>query len=312
MKAKTIKAVLRKKHNHFLSSIEDESIRDTIDKHGIITGGSIASMLLNEKTNDYDYYFDDFDAAMNVAQYYVNQFKRLNPDHPMVKCREEDFKVFSDIHFSGEKIIKIHIPSEGIIAEDRSSFSFVDVDNDLLENIDFEWLGLENEPQNFADKPKYRPICLTSNAITLSDGVQLIIRFYGNPEEIHKNYDFEHCKCYWIPRTGELVLPQSSLLCILNKDLVYTGSKYPLCSILRTKKFINRGWTINAGQYVKMCLQLNELDLTNPDVLEDQLIGVDVSYFTEIIIQIKNKLSEDPTFRVSTPYLIEIVNRVFD
>jgi hypothetical protein len=51
--------------------------------------------------------------------------------------------------------------------------------------------GEEIEPE------PYRPVFLTTNAITLSDDVQLVIRFYGTPGEIHDVYDFEHCKCYW-------------------------------------------------------------------------------------------------------------------
>ena len=61
------------------------------------------------------------------------------------------------------------------------------------------------------------------------------------------------------------------------------GSKYPLCSIIRTRKFIQRGYTINAGQYLKMAMQLNELDLKDVSVLQDQLIGVDSAYFDMVI-----------------------------
>ena len=67
--------------------------------------------------------------------------------------------------------------------------------------------------------------------------------------------------------------------CIINKELIYTGSKYPLCSIIRTRKFIERGYHINAGQYVKMAWQLNKLDLNNLDVFKDQLMGVDSFYW---------------------------------
>ena len=52
MKAKTIKAVLRKKIDAWLASIEDESVRTLARKNTIVTGGCIASMLLKEKVND--------------------------------------------------------------------------------------------------------------------------------------------------------------------------------------------------------------------------------------------------------------------
>lgn len=49
MRAKTIKSILQKKHNDFVASIEDEKVRELVDKNSIVTGGSIVSMLLGEK-----------------------------------------------------------------------------------------------------------------------------------------------------------------------------------------------------------------------------------------------------------------------
>src|SRR3546814_2858608 len=71
-----------------------------------------------------------------------------------------------------------------------------------------------------------------------------------------------------------------SLLC---KELRYVGSKYPVCSVIRLRKLIRRGWVINAGQILKMMMQVSELDLTNPAVLQDQLTGVDSAYFIELM-----------------------------
>ncbi len=93
---------------------------------------------------------------------------------------------------------------------------------------------------------------------------------------------------------------------LLARELRYQGSLYPLCSIIRTRKFIKRGYTINAGQYLKMCMQLNELDLTDVDVLEDQLTGVDVAYFYQVI-----KYIRDNKIDITTAYIVEVINRIF-
>jgi hypothetical protein len=161
------------------------------------------------------------------------------------------------------------------------------------------------EPVGDTDKPKYRPVFLSQNALTLSDGIQIIIRFYGEPDEIHTNYDFVHCTNWWSSKDSHLELRKEALECLLTRELRYSGSKYPLCSIIRTRKFINRKWTINAGQYLKMCLQLNELDLKDPKVLEDQLTGVDVAYFMEIIRAIKD------LDKVDSSYIAAIIDKVF-
>jgi hypothetical protein len=94
---------------------------------------------------------------------------------------------------------------------------------------------------------------------------------------------------------------------ILAKELRYVGSKYPVCSVVRLRKFIARGWRINAGQILKMAMQISALDLTDLAVLEDQLTGVDTAYFLQLIEKLKEK---DPT-KVNTAYLVEIINRMF-
>jgi len=80
-----------------------------------------------------------------------------------------------------------------------------------------------------------------------------------------------------------------------------------VCSVVRLRKFISRGWRINAGQILKMCMQISELDLTNIEVLDDQLTGVDTAYFLQVIDRLKEK---DPE-KVNTAYLIEILDRMF-
>ena len=86
------------------------------------------------------------------------------------------------------------------------------------------------------------------------------------------------------------------------------GSKYPVCSIFRIRKFVSRGWTINAGQILKILMQVSAMDLTNISTLEDQLTGVDCAYFTEVIGKLK---SEDPE-KINTAYLVEIIDRMFE
>ena len=145
----------------------------------------------------------------------------------------------------------------------------------------------------------------------LSDRIQLVIRFYGEPREIHDTYDFVHCMNYWDSNSEDLTLNPEALEAILSKTLVYKGSKYPVCSVIRARKFINRGWKINAGQYLKIAFQISELDLKDVDVLNEQLIGVDSAYFIMLIDAIQNKMQNDREFVLSTEYLSTIIDRIF-
>ncbi len=64
---------------------------------------------------------------------------------------------------------------------------------------------------------------------------------------------------------------------------------------------------MNAGQILKMMMQVSELDLTDHAVLQDQLTGVDAAYFVQLVSKIREK---DPT-KVDSAYLVEIIDRMF-
>ena len=290
MKAKTIKAVLTKKHKDFIATIQDEEVRELVSKNSIITGGSIVSMLLGEDVNDFDYYFTDKNTCEKVANYFAKQFNKLTGKSVEVQTLP-----------NGR--VRVFISSEGIAEETESK--------EAVEEFDTIALTEAIEDAKAEEKPEYRPIFLSSNAITLSNKVQLIIRFYGEAEEIHSNYDFVHATCYWESKNGNLVLPAKALEAIITRELVYQGSKYPLASIMRTRKFIQRGWSINAGQFLKMALQLNIMDLLNIEVLEEQLTGVDSAYFSHVIDAIKKKTEDDPNYKVDNSYLFEVINKIF-
>ncbi|MDU4598162.1 MAG: hypothetical protein E6Y49_09415 [Clostridium sporogenes] len=295
MNRKNIKSVLSKKFNEFCKSIKDESVKTAVKNHSIITGGCITSMLLNEEIHDFDIYFTNKETCLKVAKYYVNQF---NETHKDTNARVEE----------KEERIKVFIQSAGVAGDDES-------EPDLVEYEDYDEMQTNITPdsdlENIPQKPKYRPVYLSSNAITLSDKIQLIIRFYGEPDVIHENYDFVHCTNYWTSVNNKLVLRQEALEAILNKELKYVGSKYPLCSIIRTRKFINRGWKINAGQYLKMCMQLNEFNLKDIKVLEDQLVGVDSGYFAMLIDALQKKKESDPNFTIENDYVVSIIDKIF-
>lgn len=154
---------------------------------------------------------------------------------------------------------------------------------------------------------KYRPVFLSENAITLSHKIQLVVRFYGEPAEIHQNYDYAHCMCWYKLDGDELVLPQEALECILSKTLIYKGSLYPLASIFRLRKFIARGWRITAGQLLKIMWQISEIDLKNKEILRDQLIGVDQAYMHQLLRALETKDG-----KIDATYLTKLVDEIFE
>lgn len=285
MTGKNIKKSLQAKVEDWLKNIDNADIVKVLRENVIITGGAIVSMLNSDEVHDYDVYFRTKDACVKVAMYYADLFNKTHKAH--VKIKDEDDRV------------QCFISSKGIESEEGET------------GITDETEPYTESPSINDDKPKYRPVFFSTNAISLSDKIQLVIRFYGAPEDIHKNYDFVHCTCCYSFFDNELTLPSRALESIINKELHYIGSKYPVCSIIRTRKFISRGWTINAGQYLKMCLQVGELDLKDFKTFKDQLAGVDSAYFNQAIASIEKAKENNPDLKVDNSYLFEVINRIF-
>ena len=74
---------------------------------------------------------------------------------------------------------------------------------------------------------------------------------------------------------------------------------------------MTRGFTCNAGQYLKMIWQVHELDLTDISVLEEQLTGVDQAYFAHLVEGLRSKMGNDPKFKPNYDYIAAIVDRIF-
>jgi len=282
MKAKTIKKVLSKVHKDWIDSIWTTSVQEIAKENTIVTGGSIASMLLGECVNDYDIYFRTKEAAMEIAGYYLRVYASNHPDGETPVLTELD---------NGQ--ISLGLWNSGMSGKIETE-----------EDEDFP-VSLVDNP----DEKKYHPVFISPNAITLSNQVQLIFRFYGEPDEIHENYDYVHCTNYWTSWDNHLELRPRALEALLARELIYVGSKYPVCSIIRMRKFIKRGWSINAGQILKIIMQTNALDLTSLEVLRDQLVGVDALFFTEVLDKLSKK--ENNPDKIDSAYLFKILDKIF-
>ena len=328
MNSKNIKKHLNAKLNNWLASIEDDNVKKILRENVIITGGALVSLLTGEKVHDYDVYLRTNEACKAVAEYYVQQWNKTHEDSQISlrvvppetiqvptyedgirKTDENGQPAFHSV-VTPERI-KVFVQSAGVV-EEKPVETEVDAPFPPIEEVEkTDEDKATEEAAEETGKPKYRLVFMSSNAITLSDKIQIVVRFYGEVEVIHKNYDFAHCTCSWTSWNNEVQLPEKALECIINKELYYIGSKYPLCSIIRTRKYLERGYHINAGQYVKMAFQLTELNLYNLETLEDQLTGVDSGYFMMMIEALKKKADESGEAVVDKSYVFELINRMF-
>jgi len=307
MKTKVIKKTLRKKINDWLSTISDKNLVDLLKENIIVTGGSIASMYRKEDVNDFDIYLKSREAVLAISRYYAKPW--------MTEEAWEDDKEI--LMFDGAKDYLAE--SRGTYIDPKGSFAIA-LENLTPDRVMFYFNGnagfLVPEKVNSVSGEKYRdrysPLFFSANAITLTNGIQVIIRFYGDAQEIHKNFDFVHATNWYDYKESNLHLRLEAIECLLTGELRYQGSKYPLTSIIRIKKFLARGYTITAGEQLKMMFQISLLDLSDVAVLSDQLAGVDVSYFEAIIDMMLQEKRKDNRWKPSVEWIAYSIDVVFN
>ena len=328
---KTMNKIIGRKLNEWLESVTDVALRDIIKENIVITGGCFPSMIQNETPKDYDCYFKSKEATKKVAEYYVKAWNESHKDKHNRQGRPCQVFVLDGAEPSKELLkyyhinaidqaksrmiantpperLKIIFPSDGVVGDPQEVRADEEL-GDVLSNIT-EIDETKADEIIEQEKRNYFPVFLSTNAITLSDGIQIVVRFYGEPEKIHETYDFAHTKAYWTKATGTII-PNEVYDAVINKALIYTGSKYPVCSIFRMRKFIERGWKINAGQMLKACMQVSALDLMDIDTLEDQLVGVDSLYFMNLIEQFRCMKEKNADWDLTPQYIISVIDKIF-
>ena len=266
MQVKTIRKNIEEKLNEWINSIDNDYLKSNLKDNIIVSGGCIASMLLKEKVNDYDVYIKDINILKELAIYYIKDIKGVEildgrKKKDLIQEYGDSFEESNSKYAIALRTLKDN--QIKIFTKGTGGFK------------------VEQKPEEQKNS-KYKPLFFSSNAISLSDDIQIILRFWGGVEEIHKNFDFVHSTNYFTFKDG-VVNNVKALESLMAKQLKYQGSLYPLSSIIRMKKFIKRGFNISSGEILKIMYQISKLNLDDPDTLEDQVIGVDVVFLPKLI-----------------------------
>lgn len=322
MKTKTIEKVLEKKLTAWVNTIEDNNVRALVKRNAIVTGGSIASMLLNEKVNDFDVYFRTKETVLAVARYYASKVPQASIEvvdgaSTQILSEKREFAEMEEPSQCQRAVflrdlqpdrVAIYVP--GVNYYSVTGEGSLMAEPDEIEQTKELFSSIE-EAREQVKEGSYSPLFFTANAITLSDQIQLVLRFYGEASELHVNYDFVHATNYYDYYERKLYTNKPALESLLAKELRYVGSLYPVTSIIRTKKFIKRGWTITAGEYLKIMFQVADLDLRDPAVLTEQCLGVDLAFFSIFIEALQNRDTTKHE-QVTYSYICELIDRIFN
>ncbi len=303
MQIKTIQKNIASKMDEWLSTIKDEALKKDVRSNLLVSGGSIASMLMNEPVNDYDVYLMNMDVLKRLAEYYTSPESTGGVSVLIMDGRNK--KQLEDEYNSKTTGMDIN--------EDDNSYSIClrNLKEDQIKLYFGGNAGLRINEGKKEEELFYTPLFYSPNAISLSNNLQIVLRFNCDAEKIHKTFDFIHATNYFTFKEG-LVTNLEAVTSILTKQLKYQGSYYPVTSIIRVKKFVKRGFNIHAGELLKIMFQISQLDLSDPDVLDEQLIGVDIAYFNLLIEALRNKFDSDEDFKLTTHYFNELIDRIFN
>lgn len=304
MQVKTIKKTIETKLNAWLETITDEKLKQDVKNNVLVSGGSITSLLVGETVNDYDIYLQDRSVLLRLTHYYVDPIEDAH-----VWDGHQKEKMLSEYKGNATTDDNYYICSLRNLQPDQVK---IFIDNSSMGGMKIQTaLEEAKEGDPVKEVKPYRLSFLSPNAMSLTDDIQIVVRFHGEPKEIHKTFDFIHATNYFTFKSG-VVTNIPALHSIMSRQLVYQGSLYPLTSVIRAKKFIKRNWNIHAGEYLKMIFQISLLDLKNLDVLEEQLVGIDVAYFAVLISALRKHKASEPNFEINAEYMNTLVDRIFN
>ena len=306
MKRNTIAKVISNKVENWILTITDKAVQQACRRDTIVTGGAVASMLLGESPNDYDIYFRTKETALAVAKYYVEKQNKITESNSGRRF-SVNLQTRTNLLGEEEERILIWTGDTKYKAEDAAYAMPAPTEYEEEENIDPA--ELKYRAFRVRETQSYDVAWISENAITLKGKIQLVMRFYGEPAELHRNYDFAHAMGSYDHWTKEVTIPEEAMEALLSKTLIYKGSLYPIASLFRIRKFIARGWRITAGQMLKIVFQLQKIDMSDPAVLKEQLIGVDQLYMFEFIRLIEQ---QEPGTRIDDQIVARFLDQLFD
>lgn len=219
-----------------------------------LCGGALSSLIRQEKTRDYDFYFADLETVDKIL---LTVHKFMDPD----AADDHGRPIFEN--FNPDRIRTLSSNPREL------SYSY---SGTILNPTTQEKVGLST------------PYCISGN-----NGVQLVVGWFGTLEQILEMFDFSHC-CAGLTLTTTENLPQSGwpkTVQIGDRDFFYCNSAkvlqfrptspFPLASLFRVTKFVNRGFKISPLELLKITAAAFDREaLATPRSVERHLKGVDV------------------------------------
>lgn len=119
----------------------------------------------------------------------------------------------------------------------------------------------------------------SNKAITFALGdekVQVIhYRTFENAQDIFKDFDFDINMCAYDLDTSSLIVDNSCIEGLVSRDISFNqNTRYPLISMIRMKKYQDRGYNLTTKTQLELGLAISKLNIDSWESFIDQLGGV--------------------------------------
>lgn len=141
-----------------------------------------------------------------------------------------------------------------------------------------------------------------------------------NIEDTFNYFDFSCCMGAYSFSKKEFFLDKNFLVDNMEKRLRFnSGTEYPICSLYRTKKYQDKGYTLPGVEMIKIALAINNLNMKNYKDLKQQLMGIDTAFLkplTDVLLNEEEEYEFD-TFKdilsnFYSDYYEKIINKAFN
>lgn len=124
------------------------------------------------------------------------------------------------------------------------------------------------------------PNCVTINTDFVK--VQLCKYNYPTMARLVESFDFAHVQIAYDVFTQDVTYTEQAKEAFISRTTTFTGSEYPLSSLIRLNKYYERGWITGRGLIGEVLLifkAILERGFKDYEDFKDQLNAVDLNFF---------------------------------
>lgn len=136
---------------------------------------------------------------------------------------------------------------------------------------------------------------------------------YKGHENIFEKFDFTICMAAYYFKEDKFVFHDDFFKHLSQRRLVFNHkTKYPINSLIRVKKYLNREFKISGVELLKMGLAINNLNMKNYQDLKEQMEGIDTLFLKDLTDALMNDKEKKYDFEQAMELIENYLQKYYD